>query len=112
MPLNQEYGEILKAYGPVFDKVPVQKWADTPMYDEAYKNALAAFRKKVRGTVRFDPETEISVQEYHHLNNLVFIFHKQINGVDFYHVVPILFPEEQIEHLILTNRWPRFGALH
>lgn len=112
MPLNLEYGEILAHYGAVYDKVPVQKWMDTLMFEWAYEDAQRAFRKNIRGLVRFDPETEIIAQEYHHSNNLIFIFHKRINGVDFHHVYPIGLLDDHIEHLILTNRWPRFGALH
>lgn len=111
MSLNHEHGEIT-SYGTNFTRVETSKWAETNIFDTAYRIGLAIMNKKVRGIMRFDP-TEVSIQEYHipatpESPHLVFFFHKRIHGSDWYATVPVRFPDETLKELVMAGHWPAY----
>ena len=113
MTLHHEHGEIIKAYGMDFVVVPLMKWADTPMFLEAYANGLRIMRKRFKGLERFDP-TEILVQEYHKAGRLLFIFHKRTpgSGKDYYAPVPVMLSPDLMNEMIMCGRWPRSARVN
>lgn len=110
-PLNRERGELIEGLGLDYEVVPLSKWADTPMWDEACRMARRVYRKANVREPSFDENTVI-VQEYHGLNRLVFLFAAWGRKMGMftwgwmYWPCVIKLPVETVKQLELAGRWP------
>lgn len=91
MPLNPERGEVVEGLGKLFRVVPKEKWAGTPLFEEARVAAHEAFRRTAGKFVN-DRTPPIGldcgnfiVQEYPFTDTLAFIFSAVIGGQEHYY---------------------------
>lgn len=105
MPLNHEQGEQIEGLPATFRVVPVGKWFDTPLFDQAAQIAAQMFANEgAIVPVKFD-ETDVLVQEYPKDAKLVFIFHKMIKGKEMLYPYTWSLPPEMIAELKTTGKW-------
>lgn len=95
MPLNPEQGEFIEGLGKLYRVVDKEKWASTPLFEEARVRAHEAFRR-TSGKFINDETSPLEVrcdnfvvQEYPLVSKLAFIFSANINGEE--HFYPYVF---------------------
>lgn len=109
MPLNRERGERLDhktlCFGHVV--VPNKKWRDTAHFSHACKMARESFRKTKRilpRLIKFDDD-EWMVQEYPIHGAVAFLFHKRLNGRDYFFAAPFWLSKKVQAELATVGRW-------
>lgn len=107
MAINRETGEIIGDLGTNYYVAPFSRWAETPLFAEAYYNAVDAFVSSgaiLPVTIR---EDQVLVQEYPDKNKVAFLFQLRIKGKD--HFYPYIYdlPGNMVASLRMTGRWGR-----
>lgn len=107
MPLDRDKGEIIGDLGAHYFVAPFERWAETPMFAEAYYNAIEAFRASgAVGTPRITQE-QVLIQEYPDLNKLAFLFQARIKGKEHFYPYVFSLPGNMVASLRLAGRWGR-----
>ena len=117
-PLDKVRGEVLEGLGHDYVVVPLSKWADTPMWEEACRQADLVFKRKGKVITPTFNEATVLVQEYHGEDRVAFIFahfgRKPFQRTPDWLYVPVvmrLTPPLKA-HLVLTGRWPSRRVSH
>lgn len=106
MPLDYTNGEQIGELGHKYVVVPVDKWIESPLWEEAVDNAAAAFKKSGALLPIKIPKESVLCQEYHETGLIVFVFPRDIGGKELFHpVVTQLEPETQA-HYASIQMWP------
>ena len=110
MSLNKTDGEILPGLGRGVMATP-EKWLCIPnLFPEALAAAYDAFDRAGAAPGYELGPSNLLIQEYHLHGLVVFIWWKQIDGIDkFYHYTFELSPE-LISELALIGKWPALYA--
>lgn len=110
--LDRANGELIGNLGRQFQIVPLNKWADTPLWSQAVKSAIGAFEKKgALHPISFD-EQHVLVQEYPTQGRIAFIFARKIAGQEHFLPVVMKLDERTIAELKMAGRWPHSGTVH
>jgi hypothetical protein len=117
MPLNYETGEMVGGFGPHYHVVPTRKWVDTPFWSAAVEQAYKVFEKTVRRErmaqgrplylLRAFTPDNVLTQEYRRDAAIVFLFCAQVGTKEMFATVPVIFPPDAENQLVLTGRWKR-----
>lgn len=111
-PIDHIVGEHIDGLGEDYKIVPMAKWADHQMFEEACKRATYAFKKAGVVNPQFSADT-IIVQEYYDRDRIAFIFahfgRKAFQATPnwLYHVCVIRLTAPLKAHLVLTGRWSK-----
>ena len=117
MPLNPEQGEVLPGLGKLYRVVDKEKWARTPLFEEARVKAHEAFRRTAGKFVNADTKplelycNNFVVQEYPLQSKLVFLFHAVINGEEHFYPYTFELPRSLTEQLHVEGMWS-YGLPH
>lgn len=119
-PFDRHRGELIGELGPDFVIVPVSKWADTPLLDEALDLAVKVFTRRATNTtvpnLRLDDET-ILIQEYRRQDRIavmVAAWGRQMGMRHWnwlYHTSVFRLTPQMKQALILAGRWQE-STLH
>ncbi len=107
MALDRTKGEIIGSLGVDYIVVPLNRWADTPLYLQAEEHAAKAFLSAgALAPLTIDDE-DVLVQEYPARNKLAFLFQRRIAGKE--HFYPYIFdlPDNMVAELRTVGRWGR-----
>lgn len=109
MPLDMTKGEIIGDLGASYFVAPFARWANTPLFAEAYHHAIEAFVASGAILPVKIGQDQVLVQEYHDKNKVAFVFQHRIRGRE--HLYPYVFTlePEMIAHLRLTGHWGRLN---
>lgn len=100
-------GEIVGDLGETFRVVPVQKWMDTDMFEQAAMSAAAQFQAAGALLPVDISSDDCIVQEYPNTSKLLFLFARMIRGREhFYPYIWTLSPE-MVSALVNAGRWER-----
>ena len=103
--MNRERGELIGNLGADYIVEPLERWVSTPMFLEAYKQAVAAM--KAAGAllpIRFEPD-DVLVQAYPKQWRVAFLFVKRVRFVPHYHPVVISLSEDLMKQLKQQGVW-------
>ena len=107
MALNRDKGEIVGDLGHDYVVVPLSRWGDTPLYDQAEMSAARAFMAAGALAPLSINHDDVMVQEYPSAHKLVFLFQRRIAGKE--HFYPYVFdlPADMVAGLRASGRWGR-----
>ena len=109
MPLDRTKGEMIGDLGSSYYVAPFARWAETPLFAEAYHHAVEAFvASGAILPVKIMPD-QVLIQEYHDTNKVAFVFQARIRGQE--HLYPYVFSLEpaMVSQLRLINKWGRLN---
>lgn len=111
MGLNKTDGEELAGLGRGY-VAPIEKWADIlGMLDVAAQYAANEFHKAGAPQDITLTDDNILIQEYHLMNQVVFIFWLPIKGEDHYYTYAFRLGPTVISELAVTGKWPAIHAM-
>lgn len=108
--LDTEHGEVLEGLGSLYRVVPTDKWADTPLFQEAAMAATSKFKAAGKkfvndGEVMDFARGQVVCQEYPLLDTLVIIFCSKVNGKYMYYWHQFRFEQEMINRMSAEGFW-------
>jgi hypothetical protein len=105
MPLDHVKGEVVGDLGHAFRVVSNAKWRETPLFEEAARNAEKAFSQAgALLPISFD-DAEVLTQEYPAARKLVMIFAKKIRGSETFFPWIWDLPEPMVRELKALGKW-------
>lgn len=107
MALNRTKGEIVGDLGHDYVVVPLSRWGDTPLYDQAEMNAARAFMAAGALAPLSINHDEVLVQEYPAAHKLVFLFQRRIAGKEHFYPYVFELPADMVAGLRAAGRWGR-----
>ena len=107
MPLDRTNGELVGDLGKGFRIVPVQKWRDTFLWDDAVRRARQAFKKAGALLPIHIGDDSILVQEYPTQDRIAFIFERRVAGKERLFPAVYRMNAAMKEQLVQTGRWER-----
>ena len=110
MSMDFENGEVIGDLGSHYVVVPVTKWLDTPMWEEAVQYASLRFEKLggpwIKIPVGKINPANVLCQEYHKDGLVAFLFEKKFNGKTYYCPAITKIEPEVRAHYTLRGLWP------
>ena len=110
--LDRVNGEEIGDLGRHFLIVPLAKWSDTPLWQDACRRAQHALVKKgALLPIVFD-EQSVLIQEYPTQARILFLFARKVAGKWVYVPVVMALSDETIAWLKMSGRWAHSGSVH
>lgn len=105
MALNRIKGEIVGELGTDFIVVPLARWGDTTLYQQAEEHAAQAFLSAGALAPLTIYDDDVVVQEYPSKNKLVFLFQRKIAGREHFYPYVYDLPPKMVAELRTIGRW-------
>jgi hypothetical protein len=104
MALNHDLGELIQGLPGPYRVVPLHKWQDTQLWEQAAEMAGKAFKRSgsLRKRVQF---TDVLVQEYPKTSKLLFLFEATVAGQPMYYPWVWDLTPEMIAEFTTTGKW-------
>lgn len=118
-PFDTTFGEEIGNLGDDYVVVPVSRWADTPLIDQAYSVARKVFRRRATNINVVNEQwtaDNVLVQEYRRQDRIAVVFAHWARQMGMrkwawlYHTTVFKIEGDLKRSLILAGRWKDYGS--